>query len=202
MRIVPLLHHTNSTLSSTPTRPASFLSLLCLWLIPTNTLSVPRRDAVFIFVSKGIPHGRTPPFVRFPDPAMRVPGRVHITATNGVRSRLFTTTRVMTPAPDGGSGIQQATRLVGFVAECGRWEGWRIRPEMSTPMPAFALPGTRASSSHRRRARRPRSQASNLHMTRPRRGYPSGSCVCRAAVQTDGMKEWLLGLDSNQQPIG
>ena len=92
---------------------------------------------MFIFVSKGIPHGRTPPFVRFPDPAMRVPGRVHITATNGVRSRLFITIRIMTPAPDGGSGIQQATRLVGFVAKCGRWEGWRIRPEMSTPMPAF-----------------------------------------------------------------
>ena len=54
---------------------------------------------MFIFVSKGIPHGRTPPLVRFSDPAMRVPGRVHITAKNGVRSRLFTTARVATPSP-------------------------------------------------------------------------------------------------------
>lgn len=54
---------------------------------------------MFIFVSKGIPHGRTPPIVRFSDPAMRVPGRVHITAKNGVRSRLFTTARVATPSP-------------------------------------------------------------------------------------------------------
>lgn len=157
---------------------------------------------MFIFVSKEIPHGRTLPFVRFSDPAMRMPGRVHITATNGVRSRLFTTTRVMTPAPDGGSGIQQATRLVGFVAKCGRREGWRIRPEMSTPMLAVALPEMRASSPHRRRVRRPRSQGCSPDKAKPRRGMPIG--VLRRSHRRSSQRgeRWLLGLDSNQQPIG
>ena len=80
--------------------------------------------------------------MRFSDPTMRVPGRVHITAKNGVRSRLFTTARVATPSPVVVFVFRQVTRLVGFFAECGRREGRLRRPEMSTPMPAFAPPGS------------------------------------------------------------
>ena len=100
----------------------------------------------------------------------------------------------------GGSCIQQATRLVGFFAKCGRWEGWRIRPEMSTPMPAFVLPGMRASGPHRRRARRPRSQGSSLHTTRPRRGYPSGSCVSPTAVRAGGVNSGSSGWTRTNNP--
>ena len=80
------------TSSPTPTRPSPSLLLLYI-VVDLYQHSLPLRGegrgAVFIFVSKEIPHGRPPPSVRLPDPAIRAPGRVHITATNGVRSCLF-----------------------------------------------------------------------------------------------------------------
>ena len=118
------------------------------------------------------------------DQTMEMPGRVHITATNGVRSRLFTTARVATPS------------LVVVLV-------FSRRPDSSGSSPNVdgGKVGEYGQKCQRQCRRLPRLGTARIRQD-PDGDAHRGLVSVAAAVQADGMKEWLLGLDSNQQPIG